>query len=65
MILKLLSGLVLFLLGILAINNYFLIFENFVYFDDKLVMLLNGIALIIAGLIIFIQRILLTFHKNF
>jgi len=62
---KLLFGLVLFLLGLLALNNYLNLFTELIYFDDRTLMLLNGIFLIIAGLIILVQKVLLKFHKNF
>jgi hypothetical protein len=65
MLFKLLWALILFLLGLSALNNYFTLFTEFIYLDDRTLMLLNGIFLIIAGLIILVQKVLLKFHKSF
>jgi len=62
---KLLWALIFFLLGLSALNNYFNLFTKFVYLNDRTLMLFNGVFLIIAGLIILIQKVLLKFHKKF
>lgn len=65
MLFKLLWAVILFLLGLSALNNYFKVFTDFIFFEDRMIMLLNGIFLIIAGLVIFLQKILLRFHEKF
>lgn len=63
--LKIIWTILLFLLGFMAVNNYFLIFKAGILVDDKILMLFLGLFLICAGIIIVLQSILLKFHKNF
>ncbi|MDP3728738.1 MAG: hypothetical protein Q8R18_04770 [bacterium] len=62
---KILLAILLLILGLIAFNNFFVIFSQIIFFEDRLIMLLTGVASIIASFIIFFQSILIRFHKAF
>jgi len=65
MIIKLFWAILLLIFGLLAFNNYFLVFPNLIFFQDRTLMLFVGLAVVLASLVILLQAVLLKFHRSF